>query len=108
MVSFISIQLINFYQKFISPYKGFCCAYRVDTGGASCSQYTKMVIKQHGLYKAFPLIKAQFKACESSVKKLEKKMYKRSNDSCSDTCFYRCSPPSCPPSGTGLSCDACS
>jgi len=28
---------ITGYQTYLSPYKGFCCAYRVHTGRKSCS-----------------------------------------------------------------------
>jgi hypothetical protein len=41
MVSKISVFSINFYQQYISPYKGYCWAHRILHGGDSCSQYVK-------------------------------------------------------------------
>ena len=40
---------IGAYQRYLSPYKGFCCAYRAHTGRASCSALGARVIRRHGL-----------------------------------------------------------
>jgi len=72
MLSRVSIAAINFYQHYISPHKGYCCAYRVYTGENSCSQYAKTVINEHGLLNAFPLIKEQFERCAFAAQNLEK------------------------------------
>ncbi len=42
------INIIEFYQKRISPIKGFQCAYRSLYGGASCSEHIKYLIKTFG------------------------------------------------------------
>jgi putative component of membrane protein insertase Oxa1/YidC/SpoIIIJ protein YidD len=39
-----AIYLIDGYQRFISPYKGYTCAYRVHAGRAWCSAFGKRVI----------------------------------------------------------------
>ncbi|MEW8509078.1 MAG: membrane protein insertion efficiency factor YidD [Candidatus Thiodiazotropha sp.] len=48
MVDYILIKLINFYQKRISPHKGYRCAYSVYYGSESCSNYGKRIIYEHG------------------------------------------------------------
>jgi len=61
---FVSIQLIEIYQKYISPNKGFSCAYRIYQRGESCSQYAKRQIRKQGLLKALPLIRSRFQDCK--------------------------------------------
>ncbi|CAA6824387.1 MAG: Unknown protein [uncultured Sulfurovum sp.] len=109
MLTLISVKLIEFYQKYISPYKGFCCAYRVYTGEVSCSQYSKIVIQENGTVRAFPLIRERFRACQSSAKKLEEERKKKDKQGFTDNCLTSCScpTPSCSSGSGGLSCDAC-
>lgn len=54
---YLSIGLIRFYQKFLSPRKGFCCAYRKHTGGRSCSGFALVAVRRYGvsaLWRSFP------------------------------------------------------
>lgn len=44
----IAIELIVFYQKFISPFLGKHCRFY-----PSCSEYTKIAIKKYGVQKGF-------------------------------------------------------
>ncbi len=76
MINKLTIQLINLYQRYVSPHKGFCCAYRVHTGGLSCSQYTKEVIQENGLFKALPLVKKQFSKCKIAYQEIQEKKSK--------------------------------
>jgi putative component of membrane protein insertase Oxa1/YidC/SpoIIIJ protein YidD len=59
--------LIAGYQRFLSPYKGFCCAYRVHTGRASCSSLGRRVIRTHGLFSGLVLLTQRFKRCKASA-----------------------------------------
>lgn len=55
---YLSIGLIRFYQRYISPHKGFCCAYRQYSGGRSCSHFALVAIRRHGvsaLWLSFPM-----------------------------------------------------
>jgi hypothetical protein len=36
-----AVSAIDWYQRRVSPHKGFCCAYRVKWGGDSCSMAVK-------------------------------------------------------------------
>jgi putative component of membrane protein insertase Oxa1/YidC/SpoIIIJ protein YidD len=59
----LALAAIRFYQRFISPYKGFSCALRVATGGASCSAYGHAVIARFGLVRGLGLLQRRFELC---------------------------------------------
>jgi len=82
------IQMIIFYQKYISPHKGYCCAYRAYSGNASCSEYAKIAIKKNGFIKAIPSIKKQFLKCKIAFEKIEKKKKEKDmKENAADVCF---------------------
>ncbi|MEI6442247.1 MAG: membrane protein insertion efficiency factor YidD [Nostocales cyanobacterium ELA583] len=62
----ISVTAITGYQRYISPHKGFKCAYHVLHGGESCSQYVKREIAEHGLKIAFFKTTQRFQACKQA------------------------------------------
>jgi putative component of membrane protein insertase Oxa1/YidC/SpoIIIJ protein YidD len=58
------INSVKFYQKFISPYKGFHCAHSHHIGSISCSHYgLKVLNEQHGVYESLRLIQHRLKSC---------------------------------------------
>lgn len=72
MITWMALKAINFYQKFISPYKGFNCAHRVATGETGCSGYGKKVIKRFGFFTGFKLLNRRFYDCSWHAKNLRK------------------------------------
>ncbi len=54
---------IRFYQHHVSPRKGFCCAYRVHTGRASCSALGYRAVRRHGVLKGLALIRERTWRC---------------------------------------------
>ncbi|BBM86216.1 membrane protein insertion efficiency factor YidD [Candidatus Uabimicrobium amorphum] len=62
----LAVGAINGYQKYISPYKGFCCAHRVYHGEDSCSQYAKKAVAEHGLWKAISKVRKRFAECREA------------------------------------------
>jgi uncharacterized protein len=54
---------IRFYQRFISPRKGFRCAYRAYTGCASCSALGYRAIRRHGAWRGLAVLNGRLKAC---------------------------------------------
>jgi putative component of membrane protein insertase Oxa1/YidC/SpoIIIJ protein YidD len=58
-----ALAAIRFYRRFISPPKGFSCALRVATGGASCSAYGYAVIARFGLGRGLGLLQRRFELC---------------------------------------------
>lgn len=67
---YIVVNCIEGYQRYISPYKGFCCAHRAVHNGASCSEWAKRAINKVGVMGAFPIIIRRFKACHATYKSL--------------------------------------
>lgn len=62
-----AIAAIDGYQRFISPYKGFSCAHRVRTGGASCSRFASRAIARLGLVAGVMVTIRRFEACAASA-----------------------------------------
>lgn len=58
-----SVLLIGAYQRYLSPRKGYCCAYRSCTGGRSCASYAKRSISRAGLVGGLVLLRRRLKAC---------------------------------------------
>ncbi len=54
---------IRFYQRYLSPYKGFCCAYRQHTGRASCSELGYRVIRRVGVLAGLVLLRRRTYLC---------------------------------------------
>ena len=68
----LALLLISSYQKYISPYKGYSCAYRVATGDVGCSGYGKKVIGRFGIIKGYALLKRRFIDCKICKDELDK------------------------------------
>jgi len=63
MVSRGALLGIYLYQRWLSPRKGYRCAYSVLHGGTGCSGYAKAAIRERGLLAALPLVRARFRDC---------------------------------------------
>lgn len=65
MLKFLALHLIKSYQKYLSPYKGFNCAYRVVNGAPAqgCSAYGHKVIARYGVFKGIELLRRRFYDC---------------------------------------------
>ena len=64
--------VIGGYQRFISPYKGFCCAYRARSRKRdSCSQFAKRVAVRRGVLALPGLLRERFKRCAAAAKVLD-------------------------------------
>jgi len=59
----LALAAIRFYQRRMSPHKGFSCALRVATGGASCSAYGYAVIARFGLARGLGLLQRRLELC---------------------------------------------
>ena len=59
----LALAAIRCYRRFISPYKGYSCALRAATGGASCSAYGHAVIARFGLKRGLGLLRRRFELC---------------------------------------------
>ena len=66
MLDTSAVYAIRFYQRYLSPYKGFQCAYRAHTGRHSCSEYAKRIIRKRGVNALFTALPRQFARCRSA------------------------------------------
>ena len=71
----ICLILINLYQQFISPRKGFCCAHHSLHQSGSCSHAIKALIQEKGVLKALPDIKQRFIHCRQAFERLNNPKY---------------------------------
>jgi putative component of membrane protein insertase Oxa1/YidC/SpoIIIJ protein YidD len=61
-----AVRAISLYQIYVSPYKGFQCAYRYHTGGNSCSEYAKRIVLRFGLLTLWTALPRQFARCRAA------------------------------------------
>jgi putative component of membrane protein insertase Oxa1/YidC/SpoIIIJ protein YidD len=59
----MALTAIRAYQRWLSPHKGFACAFRVHTGRDSCSAYGYRVIKRYGLPAGLALLRRRLAGC---------------------------------------------
>ncbi|PKF80333.1 membrane protein insertion efficiency factor YidD [Vibrio sp. vnigr-6D03] len=81
---YLAVVLIRFYQRFISPYKGFRCAHACLHQGDSCSEAVKKIIQEDGVFSSKTRISRRFSACRVANHTLsrerKKKKDKKEND----------------------------
>lgn len=70
---------IEFYQKRISPNKGYRCAYSLQYGGTGCSGAVLGILEQDGLIRGWGKIKARFSQCSESADELNKREKEKKN-----------------------------
>lgn len=54
---------IRTYQRYLSPYKGFSCAYRGLTGRRSCSELGFRAIRRHGIRAGLAILRQRTHLC---------------------------------------------
>ena len=59
----LALLAIRGYQRFISPYKGFHCAFHAHTGRHTCSGYGYRVIARYGVNRGYRLLQRRLHAC---------------------------------------------
>ena len=57
---------ISFYQRSLSPVKGFRCAHAVATGGPSCSDVALDAFRHYRFSEALSLAEGQFASCRTA------------------------------------------
>jgi putative component of membrane protein insertase Oxa1/YidC/SpoIIIJ protein YidD len=66
-----AIDTIRFYQRRISPHKGFSCPHRLLKGEMSCSDYVKHVLIEQDLSSAIQLSVQRFRECKQASQSLQ-------------------------------------
>lgn len=72
-ISALLYTLIELYQRYVSPYKGFRCAYRAHRGRHSCSEFGKRALARGGVTGFWPLLRRRFARCAEAAKLLKAK-----------------------------------
>lgn len=54
---------IEAYRRYLSPYKGYACAYHAATGRSSCSRYAQHAIGRRGVWAGVVLLRRRFARC---------------------------------------------
>lgn len=106
-MKYIFIFIIRLYQRYISPHKGYRCAYAILHNQPSCSNSVINIIEINGLIRGWQLIMQQFNYCSlaySKIQKEENNKKKEKNSWC-----HPCDSINCiPTKGTGESACDCS
>lgn len=76
----LAIGGINFYQRHISPRKGYRCAYGVLHEQESCSQYAKQSVTTVGLWEAISLTFNRLHACRAAYAVLQQNQSNEGTD----------------------------
>ncbi len=66
MLSFAADAAIGAYQRYLSPYKGFRCAYGAHKGRRSCSAYARAVVQRLGAAALVRALPRQFARCKAA------------------------------------------
>lgn len=67
---FVSILAIRAYQRFLSPIKGYSCAYRIKYGGPSYSAVGLEALGTNSLSDAVLILRSRFEDCQQAAKEL--------------------------------------
>jgi putative component of membrane protein insertase Oxa1/YidC/SpoIIIJ protein YidD len=62
----IATYAIRDYKSYISPYKGFSCAYKKLYGSESCSEHFLDLVESYGLSQAVPLFQQRLEDCQQA------------------------------------------
>ena len=65
-----SVSAIAWYQVRLSPRKGYSCAYRVKTGGESCSQFARRAFESGDWWPALQAVIERFHLCGEAARAL--------------------------------------
>jgi putative component of membrane protein insertase Oxa1/YidC/SpoIIIJ protein YidD len=71
----LAVLAIDGYQRYLSPYKGYCCAHRALYGGLSCSEFGKQAIQAQGLVGGLVLLHHRFEACHQAARTIRSGRY---------------------------------
>ena len=59
----LALATIRFYQRFLSPHKGFCCAYAAISGRGSCSALGYRAIQRYGVWRGIAVLDKRLEKC---------------------------------------------
>lgn len=59
----LALAAIDAYKRWVSPFKGYACAYRVHTGADSCSTLGARAIRRYGLARGLGILRERTFLC---------------------------------------------
>jgi putative component of membrane protein insertase Oxa1/YidC/SpoIIIJ protein YidD len=71
MLRYAGAALIRVYQRYLSPRKGYRCAYGVLHGAGTCSYIGLGIMEQQGFWAFWRKMPLQFDACRAAASTLE-------------------------------------
>jgi len=71
MLRYVGAGLIRGYQRYLSPRKGYRCAYGVLHGNGTCSSVGLEIMRSQGVFAFLRLMPLQFDACRAAVAMLQ-------------------------------------
>lgn len=83
----IGLGLIEYYQSYISPKKGFGCSYRLFAHGDSCSEYGKKAIQDQGIFIGSVNTFIRLGACDKISRKMNHRGLCMSDEECGSLMF---------------------
>ncbi len=100
------------YQRFVSPYKGFHCAFHAHTGRDTCSGYGYRVFARYGTVRGWRLLRRRFGACSAAARvhyaQLAARKANRFNPQAGFVDCGGCDAPGCDLPDVGNACDCLS
>jgi putative component of membrane protein insertase Oxa1/YidC/SpoIIIJ protein YidD len=63
----VLLLFIRIYQVYLSPYKGFRCAYGTRAGRRSCSTFGFAALDRHGVIVGLLLLRRRFRKCADAA-----------------------------------------
>lgn len=63
MMRKLVLAAITGYQRYVSPHKGFCCAYRAHTGHQSCSVLGFRAVRRFGVLAGLAILRRRTNLC---------------------------------------------
>lgn len=97
----LALFAIQLYKQYISPFKGFSCAYRVHTGGCSCSTLGQRAIRRHGLGPGLAILNKRLRRCGVAHRRFGSQPAPRRLGAQAGLCDFSCDLP-CEISGAKL------
>ena len=73
------LRLIALYKRYISPHKGYRCAYSALYGGDSCSTEIAKIIQSRGIYRGLSLVYRQMVNCSNAYEVLASRKRKENH-----------------------------
>lgn len=71
----LALAAIAGYQRYLSPHKGFCCAYRVHTGRHSCSVLGFRAVRRYGVLVGLAILRRRTYLCGVAHRRFSKPRY---------------------------------